>query len=404
MRARVATDAIVIGAGMAGLATAAALRGAGVDFVLLEQGPDVGAFWSGHYDRIRLHSPWHDLPHDGGLRHRFGMLLGRDDLVAYLRAYAKHHALFEHAAFGQRVLCAARGRNGWDVDTATHRFSAPYLVVATGAQRVPVRVEVPGRERFRGAVLHSRDYRNGIPFRGARVLIVGSGNSAAEIALDLAHAGAHPALWVRGPRHFVPLRAMARMGRVAAWLPSKLVERAKDRAHAVRRADPRFPAVLRQRDALFEAIGIDLEAYGIERPALGPMSEMYLRGRVPVYDQGTAAAIRAGRIAVIDGKQRPLVRFTASGMRLGDRDEPYEAIVLATGFHAGLAEFLAEPERLVAWDAPFRTTLPITDGNGRSAVEPTLFFPGFDLSSLGGLALGRWGFDVGRMIAGEVLG
>jgi hypothetical protein len=131
---------------------------------------------------------------------------------------------------------------------------------------------------------------------------------------------------------------------------------------------------------------------------------MYLRGRVPVYDQGTAAAIRAGRIAVIDASQRPLVRYTPDGVRLGDRSERFDAVLFATGFETGLAGLLTDAARYLAFDPALRATLPITDGSARSTVDPTLFFPGFDVSALGGLALGRWGFGVGSAIAGEVLG
>ena len=61
-------DALILGAGFAGLGAAARLRQAGVPFAVLEQGPGVGAFWKGTYDRVRLHSPDHDLPQDGGLK------------------------------------------------------------------------------------------------------------------------------------------------------------------------------------------------------------------------------------------------------------------------------------------------------------------------------------------------
>jgi cation diffusion facilitator CzcD-associated flavoprotein CzcO len=71
-------DALVIGAGFAGLATAARLRRRGVAcFTLLEQGPDVGQFWRTNYDRIHLHSPFHDPPDDGGERARYGTFIGR---------------------------------------------------------------------------------------------------------------------------------------------------------------------------------------------------------------------------------------------------------------------------------------------------------------------------------------
>jgi cation diffusion facilitator CzcD-associated flavoprotein CzcO len=400
---RLRVEAAVVGAGFAGLATAAALRAADVDFVLLESGADVGGAWARHYDRIRLHTPWHDLPHDGGLRHRFGMLLGRGDLLAYFQAYAKHHELLPRARFGERVVRIRRAGGTWELATESRLVSADFVAVATGVQRRPRIPVLPGAAEFGGRLLHSSAYRNAGPFRGARTLVVGSGNSACEIALDLLAGGAQPALWVRGPRHFVPLRALARAGRLAAWLPDRLVEVWKERAHGVRRGSPEFTRLLARRDRALGRLSVDLSRFGIQRPAAGPMSEMYLHGRVPVFDQGTIAAIRSGRLAVVDGRQRPITALVPGGVKFGDAREPFDVVVLATGFEPGLDELFEDHERLVAWDPGFAHPLPITDGASRSTVEPTLFFPGFETSALGGLGLGRWGWATGEAIARTIL-
>ncbi len=86
-------DALVIGAGFAGLGTAARLRQRGAPrFALLEQGANVGEFWRTNDDRIQLHSPFHDLPDDGGERASYGIFSKRDELVAYFEAYARRRA------------------------------------------------------------------------------------------------------------------------------------------------------------------------------------------------------------------------------------------------------------------------------------------------------------------------
>ncbi len=98
-------DIAVIGAGFAGLGTAAALRASGLwAFAVLEQGEDVAHAWSRHYDRLHLHSPWHDMPHDGGANRRYAMYKPRDAVQHYLRDYAHRHELGEHLRFGERVL------------------------------------------------------------------------------------------------------------------------------------------------------------------------------------------------------------------------------------------------------------------------------------------------------------
>lgn len=179
-------DVIIVGCRFAGLSLAAALRAHGVDdFSVLEQGPVVGAFWAGNYDRIRLHSAFHDLPHDGGARQRYGIFLARDELLAYFRDYAAHHRLSAHVQMNECVLRARRQGSRWRVETWHGTYSARYLAVATSANSVPVVPDIPGTGTFRGRCIHSRSHRNARQFRGRRVLIVGNGNSAAEIALDL---------------------------------------------------------------------------------------------------------------------------------------------------------------------------------------------------------------------------
>jgi len=78
------------------------------------------------------------------------------------------------------------------------------VVVAAGYNRVPNPERLPEQERFRGQLLHSAGYRNADGFVGQRVLVVGAGNTGAEIALDLAEHGAKPTLAVRSPVNVVP--------------------------------------------------------------------------------------------------------------------------------------------------------------------------------------------------------
>lgn len=105
----------------------------------------------------------------------------------YLEAYARHFGLAPQ--FGAEVSRVARGPGvgGASLPMVTE---AAAVVVCMGYNRVPVRPTWPGQEGFAGEVLHSGDYRDGAPFRGTRVLVVGAGNSGAEIALDLWESGA----------------------------------------------------------------------------------------------------------------------------------------------------------------------------------------------------------------------
>jgi cation diffusion facilitator CzcD-associated flavoprotein CzcO len=394
----------VIGAGFAGLGVCAALRARGIeDFILLEQGTDVGHFWSNTYDRLHLHSPWHGIARDGNLGRGYPMYKSRDDVVAFCRSYARQHGLYAHLHHSRRVTRLARAAAGgsgeceWQIETSAGAYAARFVAVATAINRVPVVPPFDRQAAFRGEVLHSAAYRAPTPFAGRRVLVVGSGNSAAEIALDLAgHGAAHVALWVRGARHFLPRAAMTVLYQLFRALGFMSGSRFAA-AHAIPYGSAEFWRTVRARDAFVGRFSVDLSRFGIRKPALRPQEETFRHGRIPVIDVGAIRAIRRGRIEVIDGVERPLRGFGRDGVRLGDREEPFDSVVLATGFEPKLEAFIADRELLgpVRW----ARSLPLTDGCSRSRVHPSAFFPGFDVSINGCLSLGLWGWQTGERIA-----
>jgi indole-3-pyruvate monooxygenase len=397
-------DAIVVGAGFAGLGTAAALRARGVTrFALLEQGGQAGHFWAGTYDRIHLHSAFHDMPNDGALRRRYPIFLARDQLLDYFRSYAELHALERFLRLRTRVERVSRldprAHDGceWLLETTQGPLAARTLAIATAVNRVPKRPEIAGQESFGGRVLHSAAYREPKPFAGRDVLVVGSGNSAAEISLDLVEGGARSvAMWVRAPRHFIPLSRMALLFRLFRAL-GFLSEPRVAAMHKITWGTPAFDAEVARRDKLARRLSVDLSRFGIRMPADGPMAETFSKGRIPTFDVGAIRHIKSGAIRVIDGNARPIESFTADGVRFGDGDERFDDVVLATGYEPRVEEFVAVPELLGAvreW-----TRFPITDGRSRSTVVPSIWFPGFDRSPLGGHSLGRWGWEAGEAMA-----
>jgi len=401
-------DVVVIGAGFCGLGAGASFVTAGVkNFAILEQGDGVGHFWSRTYDRIHLHSPWHDLPRDGGAIAHYPMYKSRDELLRYFREYAAHYNLGEHLRFGQHVKRISRDRSGpaeWSIETDDTVLGARYVAIATAANRTPIIPEIAGRERYQGRLLHSAHYRNAQAFAGQKVLVIGSGNSAAEISVDLLEGGAASVqMWVRGARHFIPLRSMTRLfrlfRRLGLFTPGKM-----DQSHEITSGTEEFDKLVRQRDFLPRFFSADLSRFGIRKPERGPMVETYATRRIPVFDQGAIPRIRRMEIGVIDGNVRPIIELTAGGVRFGRTgEERFDAIVLATGFAPSLGQFLAHPEMLSSAPGP-RLNFPVTDGRSRSTVHPTAFFPGFDLSVNGGHSLGRWGWEAGERIAAELHG
>src|SRR6185437_11642438 len=198
-----APDVIIIGAGPAGLACAAAMRTLGLNATVLEKAGTVGSVWRLHYDRLHLHT---DRDHSGlpgmAMPRDYPIYPSRAQVVEYLEAYARRFDVRPH--FNTVVRRVERGGEGWSVETDGGALVAPVIVVATGIATAPYRPSWPGMETFRGDAVHSSEYRNAAAFAGKRVLVVGFGNSGGEIALDLAEAGIDVALAVRSPVQIIP--------------------------------------------------------------------------------------------------------------------------------------------------------------------------------------------------------
>ncbi|GAA3645193.1 ArsO family NAD(P)H-dependent flavin-containing monooxygenase [Lentzea roselyniae] len=201
-------DAIVIGAGQSGLAAAHALIIQGLRPLVLEAGAEPVGSWPHYYDSLTLFSPARysalpGLPFPGDPEH----YPHRDEVVDYLRTYAAH--LDTDIRTGQRVAKVVRD-NDFRVATADGTtFSAPIVIAATGGFGNPHRPALPGLDDFPGTVLHTAQYRTPEPFQGQRVVVVGAGNSAVQIAAELAEH-AHVTLATRKPVKFSAQRPFGR--------------------------------------------------------------------------------------------------------------------------------------------------------------------------------------------------
>jgi cation diffusion facilitator CzcD-associated flavoprotein CzcO len=349
-------DVLVIGAGPAGLAAAASLRERGLSPVIVDKADTVGAVWRRHYDRLHLHTHRNHSALPGlPMPKSFGRYPSRLDVIAYLESYAAHFGL--KPQFGTAIETLRRDGALWRAEAGGRVFSAPAIVVATGTADFPYSPSWPGLETFAGEVLHSSAYRNPERFRGKKVLVVGFGNSGGEIALDLAEARLDVALSVRGPVWIVP--------RDLLGVPNQMIALAQGKLPA-RLADVLNIPVIRL------AIG-DTEKLGLRRPAKGPRRTVEEDGRIPLLDIGALAMIRAGRIAV-----RPDIAEVSQGrVRFADgREEPFAAIILATGFRPDLRTLLPDVKGVLN-DAG----LPMV--SGRRTAEAGLFFCGAIPSATG---------------------
>jgi len=281
-------DVLVVGAGPAGLAVAACLKKRGVDVLVVDRGSAVGDSWRKRYDRLHLHTPrvQSALP---GLRmpRRLGRWVAKDDVAAYLADYAAHHGLTPQ--FETAVTRLEQDGGSWKAHTDGGPLQVRQVVLATGYNAEPVEPEWPGQDSFGGQVLHASAYANPTPYRGKDVLVVGAGNTGAEIAADLAEGGAAQVwLAVRTPPNVVP--------RQLGPIPTTLLAISMDFSPAWL-ADP-INRFLQKR-----FVG-DLTRYGLPAPRSGVVSQMRATGVTPTIDVGLIAELKAGRVTPVAALER----------------------------------------------------------------------------------------------------
>jgi putative flavoprotein involved in K+ transport len=321
-------DTLVIGAGQAGLAAGYHLQRAGQSFTILEAAAQPGGSWPQYYDSLRLFSPagFSSLP---GLRfpgnpERYP---ARDEVISYLRDYATYFQL--PIVTNTRVASIIREHGLFAVQTNNGQvFQARSLIAATGSFHRPHLPALPDQELFGGTVLHAYAYQSPRPFHGQRIVVVGAGNSAIQIATELAEV-ADVSLATRAPIRFVHQRPYGRDVHFWWWLT-----------------------------------GLD------RRPIDSPLAQWLERrakntGR-RVLDSGVYRAALAARRPA----QRPMfARFTENGVAWDDgQAEPVDTVIFATGYRPNL-DYL---ESLGALDAEGL----VLQQHGISQTVPGLYFVG----------------------------
>ena len=350
-------DTVIVGAGPAGLAVAAGLRSRGAPCSVLDQGEGVGAAWRARYDSLHLHTArWLSGLPGGRIPRRFGPWVSRDDFVAFLGDYAAQHGI--RPEFGVTVERIDRADDGWQLQTSRGPRQAAAVVVATGYCRQPFIPDWPGRAGFTGSLLHSAEYREPSPYAGRSVLVVGAGNSAADIAVELLGVGAQVTLSVRTPPNIVRRDTLGVPSQVIGIALGHLPERAKD------------PVV-----GILRRVAVpDLTRQGLPAPDDG-FSQFLRSQTVPILDHGFVREIRAGRISVVAA----VTALDGDSVRPADGSTVRpDAVICATGYRPGLEGMVGH--------------LGVLDGRGQPLVRGAttlagaarLFFVGVSVR-LGGL-------------------
>ncbi|CAN5197382.1 NAD(P)/FAD-dependent oxidoreductase [soil metagenome] len=345
----------IIGGGPAGLAAAATLKPLGLTVRVLEQAEGVGARWRNHYDRLHLHTTRTGSALPGmNIPSQYGRWVKRDDFVTYQEQYAKHHGIeLETGTTVERVERDGQTKNSWKLTTSKGSIDATYVIVATGYNNLPYLPAWPGRETFTGALVHSREYRSGAIYTGKRVLVVGTGNTGAEIATDLVEQGAAEVWWsfrtppVILPRALVGIATQA-FGIMLRPLSPKLV-------------DPIMAGVARL------WIG-NLKKYGLPKATRGGYTGVLEDHVLPILDVGLVAAIKRGQVKPVT----TIEAFDASSVVLSDgqRLEP-EAVIACTGYRTALDSIVGH---LGVLD---KEGIPTVSGPTQHEGAPNMYFLGY---------------------------
>lgn len=355
------TPILIIGAGPAGLAMAARLKKHRIQFEIIERHQQVAHSWTQHYKRLHLHSakstsslPYIPFPKE------YPQYVSRQQVVDYCADYAINFDIRPH--FGQQVLQVRKlgQEQKWLVEIQdAEDWTAGKVVIATGLNQKPKVPHWPGDENFKGELIHSRSYFESEPYRNKNVLVVGMGNTGAEIALDLTEAASEVAISVRSPQNIVPLNAFGRSTQRTALLLEKLPPLAQDVLSSFTR---------------WATIG-KLDNYGIQTAPISPMKQLRTTGKSPTIDLGTVQKIKQGKIRIKPGisefKEDQVV-FTDSS------SEAFDAVILATGYRSAIGELVpAAREHLDQYGNPHKSI-----GSGKLQ---GLYFLGFDNYRAGGI-------------------
>lgn len=349
----------VIGAGPCGLTALKNLLQAGCrDVVCYEEYGRIGGNWAFTDDPHRVSV--HECTNLISSRHRsafddFPMPKDYPDfpshrqLLAYFTEYSRAFRLEPHIRLGSHVeQCTLGDDDRWTVrviangETTTETFDD--LLVCSGHHRQAFIPEYPGA--FAGEIVHSSVYKRPDPFRDRRVLVVGTGNSAADIAVDIGRLAAHTALSVREGTYFFPKLVFGQpLDVVYEFWRGKIPQ-------------PLFQSMLK----LWLRLTIGkLEDYGLQTPTHAPLRKH------PTVNSNVLDALRHGRLVA----RRGIERYDGNTVHFADgRREEFDTIIMGTGFHISFP-FL--PKRVAGWDM---TKTPPLYLKMMHPTVPSLFFIG----------------------------
>ena len=334
---------LVIGAAQAGLSAAARLNQLGVDTLVVEKWPRIGDSWRRRYHSLALHNSVHinHLPYME-FPPTWPTYIPKDMLGNWFEFYADAMEIncwtdteFVEGTWDEATKrWTARLRRG----DGTERIVRPrHLVFANGVSSYPMMPDLPGLDEFGGEVIHSEGFDSGAGWEGKRALILGTGSSANDIALDLHSHGVHTTLIQRGSTTVVSINPSARLNEAIFDEGGPL----EDRDLIVASAPP--PLIIKGYKAVVQRmLQLDRELIeGLKRVGFkhdigedetGHQMKYFRRGGGYNLDAGSSALLANGELGLLQFDR--IERFCADGALLKDGSTvPADLIVLATGYY-----------------------------------------------------------------------
>lgn len=332
---------VVVGAGQAGLAIGAQLTALGVDTLLVDREKRIGDNWRNRYHPLTLHNQTHvnHLPFMP-FPPTWPAYIPKDKLAGWLEAYAEAMELncWTETSFEGGRYDETAGR--WTVtlrraDGTVREMHPRHVVLATGVSGIPNIPDIPTLQAFKGRLLHASQYQDGEAWAGKSAIVLGSGNSAHDIAQDLHAGGADVTMVQRSPTMVVELETAQLPYALYSEGPSTedcdLITAATPFPLA-RKTHQHITAMGRTRDkALLDGLAARGFRLDFGDDDTGWQFKYLTRGGGYYFNVGCSELIVAGQVKLL--AHDAVARFTATGLELKDGGRlAADLIVMATGY------------------------------------------------------------------------
>jgi cation diffusion facilitator CzcD-associated flavoprotein CzcO len=372
-------DAVVIGAGFAGLRALHTLRQQGLRVKVLEAGKGVGGVWHFNrypgarcdvesYDYSYRFSP--ELEQQWRWSERYAL---QPEILRYINHVADRFDLRRDVELNSRMVRArfAEARSRWQIETEDGRqWDAQFLVLCVGQLSLPKSPVYPGQETFKGRIIHSGVWpTDPVDLKDKRVAIIGTGSSGMQMTPVVAQVASHLTVFQRTPNYSIPaanapvseeedrnVKANYRARREQAanspsglgFVPNRtsaLEATAEEREKVYEAAWNRlgFGFALAYHDILLDKAANDTAAEFVRRKIRAKVNDPVLRDKLtpkdhafaarrPSVDSGYFETFNRPNVELADVREAPILEFTPNGIRTSAREHPFDVIIFATGF------------------------------------------------------------------------